>query len=69
MEKSKIENVQSKPGPFPSVAQPCGPSPGPLGLLACCGAACLPPPVPPPRLRPHLSADRSLLLLSPSPQL
>ena len=35
MEKSKIENVQSKPGPFPSVAQPCGPSPGPLGLLAC----------------------------------
>ena len=44
MEKSKIENVQSKPGPFPSVAQPCGPSHGPLGLLACCGAACLPPP-------------------------
>jgi len=39
MEKSKIENVQSKPGPFPSVAQPCGPSPGPLALLACSGAA------------------------------
>ena len=69
MEKSKIENVQSKLGPFPFVAQPCGPSPGPLGLLACCRAAVLPACLPPPRLRPHLSADRSLLLLSPSPQL
>jgi len=29
----------------------------------------LPACLPPPRLRSHLSADRSLLLLSPSPQL
>ena len=65
MEKSKIENVQSKPGPFPSVAQPCGPSPGPLGLLACCDAAS---PLGSARTCPH-TADRSLLLLSPSPQL